>query len=143
SLAANTTPPGSLIDRVTAPDPRTVLITWKQTYPYGDGSAALGGSGLGSNSAGVLPPLPRHLLEQSFRSQDAEAFMANSYWTRDYVGAGPYKLAQWEVGSYLEGVAWEGHILGTPRITRIREVFIADPNTALANMLAGEAALTS
>jgi peptide/nickel transport system substrate-binding protein len=142
ALAANTTPPGSLIDRVTAPDPRTVVIRWKQTYPYADGTTALGGSGT-SSSGGVLPPLPRHLLEQSFSSQDPEAFMANPFWTREYVGAGPYKLDQWEIGSFLEGVAFEPHILGKSRITRIREVFIADPNTALANVLAGQAALTS
>jgi len=69
--------------------------------------------------------------------------MANPFWTREYVGAGPYRLDQWEVGAFLEGVAFEGHIMGKPKITRIREMFIPDPNTAVANVLAGQAALTS
>jgi ABC-type transport system substrate-binding protein len=60
-----------------------------------------------------------------------------------YVGAGPYKLERWETGAFFEATAFDGHILGKPKITRIRELFMPDPNTVVANILAGEAQLTS
>jgi peptide/nickel transport system substrate-binding protein len=136
-LAAS--PPINLMERVTAPDPRTVVISWKRTFPEADALVA-GGGGSGDDQ---FPPLPRHILSPHFQSLDPDAFLASSFWTQDYVGAGPYKLERWEVGSFLEGVAFEGHILGAPKIPRIRELFIGDPNTVMANMLAGEAGLTS
>jgi peptide/nickel transport system substrate-binding protein len=118
---------------VTAPDPRTVVIQWRSTYPDADGGG----------QSNILNPLPRHLLKADLESQDPEAFIAHPFWTQDYVGAGAYKLDKWEPGSYLEGVAFDNHVLGKARITRIREVFLSDPNTVLANILAGEAQLTA
>src|SRR5437660_1139980 len=44
-----------------------------------------------------------------------------------------------EPGSYIEASAFDGYVLGRPRIDRMRLAFIADPNTLVANMLAGEA----
>jgi ABC-type transport system substrate-binding protein len=49
---------------------------------------------------------------------------------------------RWEAGSYFEGAAFEQHVLGRPKISRIRMLFIPDFNTTLANMLAGEAHIT-
>jgi peptide/nickel transport system substrate-binding protein len=132
-------PPISLMDQVMAPDPRTVTISWKRTFPEADSLIA----GTGGNSNIAFPPLPRHILGEPFRALDPEAFMANSFWAQDYVGAGPYKLDRWEVGSFLEGVAFDGDVLGKPKISRIREIFIADPNTVVANLLAGQSQLTS
>lgn len=134
-FALSVSPPTSLIDRVTAPDPRTVVVHWKQTYPWADGMGQTGGT--------AVPPLPKHLLAEAYESQDAEAFMANSFWTQGYIGAGPYKLKRWEPGAFLEGVAFDQHVLGKPKIPRIRELFIGDPNTVIANILAGEVHLTS
>jgi peptide/nickel transport system substrate-binding protein len=133
------TPPIVYMEGVTAPDARTVVIKWKQTYPDADAlSASTGGT-----TDESFPALPRHLLGQIYQAQDAEAFMANSLWTTQYVGLGPYKLDKWETGAYLEGVAFDGHILGKAKIPRIREIIMADPNTVVANLLAGEAALTA
>jgi peptide/nickel transport system substrate-binding protein len=139
ALGLSGSPPLGQMDRVTAPDAQTVVISWKQTFPMANTLAATGTD----SSDDSFPPLPRHLLGQALQTQEAEAFMANSFWVNQYVGAGPYKFERWETGAFLEGVAFDGHVLGKPKIQRIREVFIGDPNTVMANMLAGEAQLTA
>ena len=53
------------------------------------------------------------------------------------MSAGPFKLDRWELGSHIEAAAFDQHVLGRPKIDRIRLLFISDPNTAFANLLAG------
>ena len=114
------------IEEVVAPDATTVLIRWRRAYA----------------EAGVLneglPPLPRHLLESAFQGGGFEAFAGLPHWTREYVGAGPYRLDRWDPGSAIEAVAFDQHVLGRAKIERIRIVFIGDPNAALANILGGD-----
>lgn len=112
---------------VRAADAHTVLINWRR--PYAD-AAALGTG---------LPPLPRHLLESPFHELESQAFANLPFWTNEYVGLGPYRLERREPGIALEGVAFPGNALGRAHIQRIRVVFMGDPNTALANLLTGEA----
>lgn len=121
-------PPIGYMEDVVAPDPRTITIRWRQPYP----------------EAGVLdrvgfPALPRHILEQPFRDLDPQAFAAHRFWTQEYIGLGPYKLDRFEPGAGVEAVAFDQHVLGRPKIDRLRFVFIGDTNTVMANMLAGEA----
>ena len=63
---------------------------------------------------------PRHLLEQpldaALASGDLAGFVNSPFWTVDYVGAGPYRLTQWEPGAFLEAAAFDGHALGKPKI---------------------------
>lgn len=122
--------PQSLIEDVAAPDARTVIIHWSTTYPEA-----------GAPVYDQLPPLPRHILEASFAVLDApggrEAFVNHLFWTTEYVGAGPYRLVRWEAGYELEGVAFDKHALGRPRIDRIIARIMNDENTALTGMLAG------
>jgi peptide/nickel transport system substrate-binding protein len=118
--------PQSLIEQVVAPDARTLVIHWKRPYP----------------NAAVLPednfpPLPTHLLREAFE-RDADTLAAQPFWTSDYVGAGPYRVTRWEPGAFIEATAFDGHILGRPKIDRVRFVFIADSNVALANLLSGQ-----
>src|SRR5439155_26666125 len=47
-------------------------------------------------------------------------------------------MTHWEPGSFVEGTAFDQHILGRPKIDRVRAEFIGDANTALAKTLAGE-----
>ncbi|HEY3117145.1 MAG TPA: ABC transporter substrate-binding protein, partial [Chloroflexota bacterium] len=112
---------------VTAPDDRTLVIRWRALYPNANDLTSDG-----------LPPLPRHVLEPSFPKVDAETFGNDPFWTRQFIGLGPYRLDQWEPGSFLEGVAFNQPALGKPKINRVRILFIPDPNTALAHALAGE-----
>lgn len=129
----STAAPLGFIDRVTAPDPRTLVIHWKRTYPEADGGG----------DTTILNPLPKHILRDKYATQDPQAFIANAFWTQEYIGAGPYRLERWEPGAFYEAVAFDGDVFGKPKIPRIREVFIGDPNTVLANVLSGQAALTS
>jgi peptide/nickel transport system substrate-binding protein len=120
--------PYTAMDEVFAPDDRSVVIRWKSIYP--DAGVLLGSARFG------LVPLPRHILE-SVSGAPVDALQGHSYWAHEFVGAGPYRLDRWELGSYLEAVPFEGHVLGRAKIDRIRLMFMPDPNTAFANLLAG------
>ncbi|MPZ14206.1 MAG: hypothetical protein GEU73_07235, partial [Chloroflexi bacterium] len=115
------------VEDVTAPDPRTVTIQWKSLF---------------SKAVPLdreFQALPRHILEQSYRELDPVAFSGIPFWSSEYVGLGPYRLTRWEPGAFIEGQAFDGHVLGRPKVDRISIRFVPDPNTALANLLAGEA----
>ena len=120
--------PQRLIDEVVAVDAQTFLIRWNQPYPEADAIRA------------SLGPLPRHILAQPFdQSSSSEAFLNHSYFTRDFVGLGAYRLTRWEPGAFVEGAAFDGHALGRPKIGRIQVTFVGDPNAAVANLLAESA----
>ncbi len=116
------------LGEVAAPDDRTLVIHWRQPYPNADDLTGTDG----------LPPLPRQILEMPFQQLDSNAFANSAFWTREYVGLGPYHMETWEPGSYFQGVGFDQHVLGRPKINRIKVLFITDVNTALANLLAGE-----
>jgi peptide/nickel transport system substrate-binding protein len=92
-----------------------------------------------------LVPLPRHILQPIFVNPTPQSVQDSPYWSREFVGAGPFKLDRWELGSFLEATAFDQHILGRPKIDRIRLLFMHDQNAAFASMLAGatDAALNS
>jgi peptide/nickel transport system substrate-binding protein len=133
-LSVFSSEPQNLMDEVIAPDPQTLVIRWNALY-Y-DASA------LTDARDGSLEPLPRHLLDQRFADalRDPAAqdtFLNLPHWTSAYVGAGPYRLEQWDHGVQLTGVAFDGHALGRPKISRLTMRIFADENTVLSNMLAG------
>lgn len=121
--------PFSSIEEVIASDPRTVMVRWRRPYPDAGGL---------TDRNGEFPPLPRHVLEKPFGEDTAEVFSNHPYWTTAYMGLGPYRLERWEPGAFIEASAFDGHVLGRPRIERIKLVFFSDSNTTLANMLSGE-----
>jgi len=130
-FAAASTVPISAMEDVEAPDDSTLVIRWKRSYP-GAGVLQVGGStNLG------LPPVPRHLLGDLYADSQWTTLANHAYWTVGFVGLGPFRLDRWEQGSFIEGVAFDGHVLGRPRIDRIHIVFIADANAAVANVRAG------
>jgi ABC-type transport system substrate-binding protein len=119
--------PINQMEQVIAPDDRTIVIQWRQTYP----------------EAGTLretfQALPRHILQGPFQQADSEAFANHPFWTNEYVGLGPYRLERWEPGTAIEARAFTGHALGQPRIERLSLLFMADPNAAVARLLSGDA----
>jgi peptide/nickel transport system substrate-binding protein len=119
--------PYVLIDQVTAPDPRTVVFHWSQAYP----EAA-------EMNEQDFNPLPRHLLQATYE-RDAESLPNQTFWTSDYVGAGPYKVERWQQGAFLDAAAFDGHVLGRPKINRLHFTWSSDFNATLASLLAGEA----
>jgi peptide/nickel transport system substrate-binding protein len=130
-LGASGSLPIRSMQEVVAQDPRTILIRWKELY------ADAAEIGTGSTTSG-LPPLPMHILQNNFANLDPVEFPNLPFWSSEYVGAGPYRLTRWEPGAFIEAEAFAGHALGRPKIEHIKAVFVADPNTALANLLAGE-----
>lgn len=108
-------------------DDRTITVAWKR--PYIDADA------LFTIEYGM--PMPRHLLEAAYR-QNKEGFADLPYWNREFVGAGPYQVREWVDGSHIKLRAFDGYILGRPKVDEIVVKFIPDPNTVVANVLAGE-----
>jgi peptide/nickel transport system substrate-binding protein len=112
-----------LMESVTAVDPLTFVVRWKQVYVRADEGAG-------------IEPLAKHLLEESYR-RDKEAMMASRYLSTEFVGLGAYKLVHWEPGSHMEFARHEGYYLGRPAFDRVFLKFIPDVNTLVANFLAG------
>jgi peptide/nickel transport system substrate-binding protein len=121
-------PPVTYMEEVRAPDARSVLIRWRQPFAQANAMVMM-----------EFMPLPRHVLEASFTPGQPDSFAAMPFWLTDYVGLGPYKLSRYEVGSFAEGTAFDGHALGRPRIEQLRLVYMPDANTALANLLSDAA----
>jgi peptide/nickel transport system substrate-binding protein len=115
------------MDRVTAPDPRTVVIRWKQIYPDA-----------GELDQGAFAPLPRHVVQPLFE-REAETLPNQPFWTSDYVGAGPYRIESWQPGAFIEAAAFAGHALGRPKIAKLRITWSSDFNATLATLLSGDA----
>jgi len=76
--------------------------------------------------------LPKHILE----GQDP---LKSDFITTKPVGTGPYKMATWVKGSYMELIRnddyWDK---GKPYLDRIIIRFISDPTTLIANLKRGE-----
>jgi peptide/nickel transport system substrate-binding protein len=125
-LGVSGSSPVAQLQEVAAVDPRTIRMRWRVPYP--------GASALGDGFA----PLPRHLLDEPFRALDPSAFANHPFWAPEYIGLGPYRLTAIEPGASLEGEAFAGYVLGRPQIDRVQVRFLPDPNTAMANLLAGE-----
>jgi peptide/nickel transport system substrate-binding protein len=123
-----------LIDRIEAPDPRTVVVTWREPYFQADALFSfVGGS--------FTNPLPKHLLEQAYL-EDKTTFDQQPFWTTTYVSAGAFRLRDWEQGSRAILEAFPDYVLGRPKVDEIEVRFFGDENVLLANILAGEIDLT-
>ena len=123
-----------LIDRIEAPDPRTVVVTWREPYFQADALFSfVGGS--------FTNPLPKHLLEQAYLD-DKTTFDQQPFWTTAYVSAGAFRLRDWEQGSRAILEAFPDYVLGRPKLDEIEVRFFGDENVLLANILAGEIDLT-
>lgn len=118
-----------LVDRAEARDGRTLALQWKR--PFIEADTLFGGA-----STAQPLPLPKHLLEGPYNENRA-AFADLPYWSEGFVGAGPYKLREWLLGSYLILEANPQYVHGRPKIDVIEVKFFADPNAMLAAILAG------
>lgn len=118
--------PEPLMAQVQARDEHTVVIRWREFYLQ---------AGLLGYRA--LNPLPRHLLEDKYRANKA-GFTVGDDWTAGYVGNGPFRLEQWVPGSHLTARGFGNWVLGPPKLDTLEIRFIADTNTLLANLFAGD-----
>jgi peptide/nickel transport system substrate-binding protein len=119
------------IDEIVASDARTVIVRWSR--PYIDADSMF--------STRIALPIPRHILEEVYQTEKAR-LPSLPYWTTEYVGTGPFRLREWQVGSHLVLEANQTYALGRPAIGTVEVRFISDPNTLLANVMAGEVELT-
>ncbi len=119
------------VEDVDVLDPRTVRVRWSRPYIEADAMFT---------EAHALP-LPKHLLEQAYAERKA-SFVELPYWTRDFVGTGPYRPREWEAGSHIILTADQDYVLGRPKVDEIEVRFIPDPNTMIANLMAGAIDLT-
>jgi peptide/nickel transport system substrate-binding protein len=117
------------ITDIEALDPQTVVIKWKS--PYVEAAAP------------QLVPVARHLLVDALEQGSPDAYGNLPYWTTSFVGAGPFKLDQWERGAYIEGSANERYVLGRPKISRVRLTWNNDPTVALTRLLSGDAEMSA
>ncbi len=115
------------VESVESLDPRTVLVRWNRPYIEADAMF----------TSKLALPIPVHLLEETYRSEKPK-LTGLDYWTSGYVGIGPYRLREWAVGSHLILEANDRYARGRPKIDIMELRFVTDPNTLIANVLAGE-----
>jgi peptide/nickel transport system substrate-binding protein len=108
-----------------APDPLTFVVHWGSTV----GTAA---------DPTDFDPMPRHLMEDLYRTEKQQ-ILITPLMGSDFVGLGPYKIARWVDGVEIEFVRFDDYFQGRPPLDRIIVKYIADPNTMVANVMAGTA----
>ncbi len=107
----------------TTPDAHTITIHWSSIF-------------MSAQEAPGLIPMPRHLLEELYQTDKAN-FPRSTRFTTDFVGVGPYRIANWVQSSHMELAAFDGYWRGRPAIDTVILRFIGDPNAMIANILAG------
>ncbi|HET7090021.1 MAG TPA: peptide ABC transporter substrate-binding protein [Anaerolineae bacterium] len=117
------TDPYDKMESVTAPDPQTVVVTFKDAYaPWA-----------GSLWHGILP---KHVLEPVL---EKDGTLDNAEWNRNpTVGCGPYNFAEWESGSFARFVARDAYWAGRPKIDEIFIRFVPDDASQVAALKAGD-----
>lgn len=113
------------MDSIEAPDPTTVVITYKTTY--------FEWMHLGFSEFWIYP---RHLLGQSFLD-DKTAFVNLPYWTTEYVHLGPYRLVDWGLAENMVFERFDDYFLGRPKINTIVIKAFGDDNSLVANIRSG------
>jgi peptide/nickel transport system substrate-binding protein len=123
----------SFISDVTAPDPQTLVVRWNQPY-------------IGANDSGpqegLLPAVARHIMAEPYAQGDKQSLLNHPYWTREFVGLGPYRMSDWTFGSELDVVAFDRYFLGRPKIDRVIIRYFGDVNALVASLLAGDTDMT-
>jgi peptide/nickel transport system substrate-binding protein len=115
-----------------APDPRTIVVRWKDTYIDADTLFGAADPGL---------PLPKHILERSYPS-NRSGLGDDPYFGTEHVGMGPFQITDWQPGSHMVLRANDDYVLGRPKTDIVEVRFIEDANTLQANLLAGTVDMT-
>lgn len=115
------------IDDISASDPQTLVMRWKEIYIF-------------ANNIGrdILVPLPRHVIGNLYETTNKQSLAANPFWTTYFVGAGAYRMGQWTQGSSMELLAFDQYFLGKPKIDRISVRYFGDVNALIVSTIAGE-----
>ena len=119
------------IEAIDAPDPRTITVLWREPFINAD---AMFGQRIGS-------PMPKHLLEGPYTTNKA-AFTDLPYWGAEYVGTGPFQVAELQRSSHVLFTAFDRYVLGRAKIDQFEIKFIPDEATIVANLMAGAVDVT-
>jgi peptide/nickel transport system substrate-binding protein len=111
------------MESVTTPDPQTFVIHWAKTDTRADQPPG-------------LFPIAKHLLGDIYRT-DKASLPTHAYFTTDFVGLGPYRLARWDAGVQQELVRFDDYYMGRPPLDRVILKYVRDPSALVANILAG------
>jgi peptide/nickel transport system substrate-binding protein len=122
-LGAPAGPLLAVVDSVHVRDDRTVAFHFARTYPEQFFDATH-----------HMRLLPRHLLDTVPR----DAWRTHAL-ARAPVGNGPFRLAQWRAGELIELVADSGFFGGVPGPSRLIWRIVPDFNTAVMQLVGGEA----
>jgi peptide/nickel transport system substrate-binding protein len=119
--------PERFMERIEPLDSKTFVIYWKQPYPWAS-----------EITTRQLEALPEHLMGSVFEMGDRDAFLNHGFWTSaSYIGNGPYRLVQWDLGSQLMYRAFDDYFMGRPKIDEFILKIIPDTNTLVSNILSG------
>jgi len=120
-----------LIETIEASDPHSLTVRWRRPFIEADAMF----------SYAIALPIPRHLVESAY-TDDKATFLGIPYWTQEFIGTGPYRMREWVLDSHMVLQAYDGYVLGRPKIDEIEIRFIPDPNAIVATLLAEAADLT-
>ena len=67
-------------------------------------------------------PTPKHLLEAPYQENKA-TFLSLPFWSSQFIGTGPFKMQEWQEGSFVVLAANEKYLFGRPRIDEIEVRF--------------------
>jgi peptide/nickel transport system substrate-binding protein len=104
------------VEKIEAPDPFTVTVTYKE--PFAPGLASWG--------MGIIP---KHLLEK--------ADLNTTEFNRKPVGTGPYRFKEWVTGQKIVLTANETYFEGKPRVEEYIYRIIPDNATMFLELKAG------
>lgn len=108
------------IEKMTAPDSLTLVVTWKEHFAYAD---------LGHTI------LPKHLLEPVYKKDPANYYQ--SFYNSDPMGNGPYNVGKWIPGSQIVTNENPFYSFEKPKLQKVIFKFIPDTNTLMANVISG------
>ncbi|MBM2810323.1 MAG: hypothetical protein HW416_1082 [Chloroflexi bacterium] len=111
---------------VEAVDPYSLRMTWPTTF-----FKAL------DMGADKLWPFPKHILGEPLETiTDRDQFLAQPFFTTQYLGAGPFRVTDWGFGENQVLEAFDQYFMGRPKVDRVTLRTVNDVNTMLVNMRA-------
>jgi peptide/nickel transport system substrate-binding protein len=119
--------PYDQVESVTAPDERSVTVTFKA--PYAAWVSAL-----------WRYLLPAHVLQPVY---EQDGSLQNAAWNRaPTVGCGPFVFQSWEAGQSARFTANQNYWMGKPKLDEIQVRFLADENAKAEALKSGQADLS-
>jgi peptide/nickel transport system substrate-binding protein len=114
------------LDELVETGDRTVTARWKRPFIDADQMFTIA----------FAYPLPKHVLRPVYQ-QDKATFTQIPFWTQSFVGSGPYRVHEYSPGTRILLEAFPDYLPGRPKIDELELSYMPDPNTVLANVLAG------